>query len=87
MGVIPSRKNLELCDKISVSAFCRYVKLPVGVCTATVPLGTPRWRLPVLMVNLRMAQSLADAVKFVEQGRILVVATHMEPDQQYWLLN
>ena len=32
-----------------------------------------RRRLPVLMVKLRMAQSLADAIKFIEQGRILLV--------------
>ncbi len=30
-----------------------------------------RRRLPVLMVKLRMAQRLADAIKFIEQGRIL----------------
>lgn len=24
MGIIPTRKNLELCDKVNASAFCRY---------------------------------------------------------------
>lgn len=26
MGIIPTRKNLELCDKVNASAFCRYVR-------------------------------------------------------------
>ena len=25
MGIIPTRKNLELCDKVNASAFCRSV--------------------------------------------------------------
>lgn len=53
MGVIPTRKNLQLCDKVTTSSFCRR-------------------RLPVVMVKLRMAQHLTDAVKFVEQGHIRV---------------
>jgi U3 small nucleolar ribonucleoprotein protein IMP3 len=53
MGIIPSRKSLSLCEKVSVSAFCRR-------------------RLPVVMVKLRMSQTVKDAVKFVEQGHIRV---------------
>ena len=34
-----------------------------------------RRRLPVQMVKLRMAQTLGDAAKFVEQGRILIYST------------
>lgn len=34
-------------------------------------LAFGRRRLPVVMVKLRMAQRVRDAVKFVEQGRIL----------------
>ena len=52
-GIIPTRKSLSLCEKVSVSAFCRR-------------------RLPVVMVRLRMAQSVKDAVKFVEQGHVRV---------------
>eukprot|EP00117_Sycon_ciliatum_P045878 scpid58243/ scgid32930/ U3 small nucleolar ribonucleoprotein protein IMP3 len=61
MGLISTRKNLELCEKVSSSAFCRR-------------------RLPVVMVTLRMAQRVADAVKFVEQGHVRVgVNVVMDP--------
>ncbi|KAL5483718.1 hypothetical protein EMCRGX_G020125 [Ephydatia muelleri] len=53
MGLIPTRKNLELCEKVDASTFCRR-------------------RLPVVMTRLRMAQRVADAVRFVEQGHIRV---------------
>ena len=52
MGVIPTEKNLSLCEKLAVSAFCRR-------------------RLPVVMVRLRMAQTLREAVTYIEQGRML----------------
>lgn len=53
MGIIPSRKNLALCEKVSVSAFCRR-------------------RLSVVVVKLRMSQTVKDAVKFIEQGHVRV---------------
>jgi len=53
MGVIPTEKNLTLCEKLPVSAFCRR-------------------RLPVVMVRLKMAQTLKEAVTYIEQGRILL---------------
>ncbi len=53
MGIIPTKKNLSLCDDVSASSFCRR-------------------RLPVVMVRLRMAQKVEAAVRFVEQGRILL---------------
>lgn len=53
MGVIPTEKNLILCEKLAVSAFCRR-------------------RLPVVMVRLRMAQTLREAVTYIEQGRIFI---------------
>lgn len=52
LGVIPTKENLELADKVNASSFCRR-------------------RLPVIMVKLRMAQSLKNATTFIEQGRIL----------------
>lgn len=53
MGIIPTRKSLALCDKVTPSSFCRR-------------------RLPVIMVKLRMAQVVKDAVKYIEQGHIRV---------------
>ena len=50
MGVIPTEKNLTLCEKLPVSAFCRR-------------------RLPVVMVRLKMAQTLKEAITYIEQGR------------------
>ncbi|KAH7289613.1 hypothetical protein KP509_30G011800 [Ceratopteris richardii] len=53
MGVIPSQKSLALCDKLSVSSFCRR-------------------RLAVVLVRLRLAENLKEAVTFIEQGHIRV---------------
>lgn len=53
MGVIPSQKSLALCDKLSVSSFCRR-------------------RLAVVIVRLRLAENLQEAVTFIEQGHIRV---------------
>ena len=53
LGLITTKKNLGLCDKLTASSFCRR-------------------RLPVVMVNLRMAQAIKDAVKYIEQGHIRV---------------
>lgn len=33
-GIIPTRKSLSLCEKVSVSAFCRSVSLCVNVCVS-----------------------------------------------------
>ncbi|XP_033642760.1 U3 small nucleolar ribonucleoprotein protein IMP3-like [Asterias rubens] len=53
MGLIPTKRSLELCSKVNASAFCRR-------------------RLPVVMVRLNMAESVANAVRFIEQGHIRV---------------
>nr|CAB3256094.1 U3 small nucleolar ribonucleoprotein protein IMP3-like [Phallusia mammillata] len=53
LGIIPTRENLELADKVTASSFCRR-------------------RLPVIMVKLKMAQSLKSATEFIEQGHIRV---------------
>ncbi|CAI9780711.1 unnamed protein product [Fraxinus pennsylvanica] len=53
MGVIPSRKSLALCDRLSVSSFCR------------------RW-LSSVLVRLKMAEHLTEAVTYIEQGHIRV---------------
>jgi len=53
MGVIPTKKSLLLCDKLSTSSFCRR-------------------RLAVVMVRLKMAETLREAVTFIEQGHIRV---------------
>eukprot|EP00039_Didymoeca_costata_P030961 m.32441 g.32441 ORF g.32441 m.32441 type:complete len:180 (+) comp8410_c0_seq1:108-647(+) len=53
MGVIPTKKSLNLIDKMSASAFCRR-------------------RLPVVMFRVKMAQTVKEAVKFIEQGHVRV---------------
>eukprot|EP00243_Klebsormidium_subtile_P004039 TRINITY_DN17812_c0_g1_i1.p1 TRINITY_DN17812_c0_g1~~TRINITY_DN17812_c0_g1_i1.p1 ORF type:complete len:183 (-),score=40.13 TRINITY_DN17812_c0_g1_i1:297-845(-) len=53
MGVIPTRKSLALCDKLSTSSFCRR-------------------RLAVMLVRLKFAETMREAVTFVEQGHIRV---------------
>ena len=50
MGIIPTRKNLELCDKVNASAFCRSVINLIIICIhwspsiidASTPLGQPK---------------------------------------------
>lgn len=53
MGLVTSKKSLTVCEKLSVSSFCRR-------------------RLAVMLVKLRMTQTLKDAVTFIEQGHIKV---------------
>ena len=50
MGVITNTKSLKLCEKLTVSAFCRR-------------------RLAVVLTRLKMAESMREAVQFVEHGR------------------
>ncbi|XP_073271666.1 uncharacterized protein [Primulina huaijiensis] len=53
MGVIPSRKSLALCERLSVSSFCRR-------------------RLATVMVQLKFAEHLKEAVTYIEQGHTRV---------------
>ncbi|KAL8528514.1 hypothetical protein ACS0TY_006085 [Phlomoides rotata] len=53
MGVIPSRKSLALCERLSVSSFCRR-------------------RLATILVKLKFAEHLKEAVTYIEQGHIRV---------------
>jgi U3 small nucleolar ribonucleoprotein protein IMP3 len=53
MGVLPTKKSLALCDKLSTSSFCRR-------------------RLAVVLVRLKFAETMKEAVTFVEQGHIRV---------------
>ncbi|KAJ8905711.1 hypothetical protein NDN08_002216 [Rhodosorus marinus] len=53
MGLIPTKKNLESCAKISVSTLCRR-------------------RLPIVLVRLKYAETVREAVTLVEQGHIRV---------------
>jgi len=61
MGVIPTKKSLLLCDKLSASSFCRR-------------------RLAVVMVRLKMAETLREAVTFIEQVQISnTLSRHLNP--------
>ncbi|XAR62894.1 hypothetical protein NMG60_11017811 [Bertholletia excelsa] len=53
IGVIPSRKSLALCERLSVSSFCRR-------------------RLSTVLVRLKFAEHLKEAVTYIEQGHIRV---------------
>ncbi|XP_073041053.1 LOW QUALITY PROTEIN: uncharacterized protein [Primulina eburnea] len=53
MCVIPSRKSLALCERLSVSSFCRR-------------------RLATVMVQLKFAERLKEAVTYIEQGHTRV---------------
>jgi len=53
MGIISSKKSLDLCSKIAVSAFARR-------------------RLPVVLKSLKFAETVKEAITFIEQGRNLI---------------
>ncbi|CAM9100194.1 unnamed protein product [Heterosigma akashiwo] len=53
MGVINSKKSLQLVEKVNVSAFCRR-------------------RLPVVMVRLKMSETIKEAITFIEHGHVRV---------------
>ncbi|GAB4832457.1 hypothetical protein Ancab_006477 [Ancistrocladus abbreviatus] len=53
MGVISNRKSLAVCDRLSVSSFCRR-------------------RLATVLVQLKFAEYLKEAVTYVEQGHVRV---------------
>jgi len=53
LSVVPTKKSLALCNKLSVSSFCRR-------------------RLAVVMVRLKMAETLRESVTFIEQGHVRV---------------
>uniref|UniRef100_A0ACD5UDU8 Uncharacterized protein n=1 Tax=Avena sativa TaxID=4498 RepID=A0ACD5UDU8_AVESA len=61
MGVIPTKKSLVKCEKLSGSAFCRQ-------------------RLATVLVELKFAEHLKEAVTYIEQGHVRVGAeTVMDP--------
>ena len=62
MGIIPE-KGLKQLTTLKTSAFCRLWLLQVN------QLIKNRRRLPVVMFKMKMAPSVRDAVKFIEQGR------------------
>uniref|UniRef100_A0A1B6MSN6 U3 small nucleolar ribonucleoprotein protein IMP3 n=1 Tax=Graphocephala atropunctata TaxID=36148 RepID=A0A1B6MSN6_9HEMI len=53
MGLIDTKWNLESCDGVTASSFCRR-------------------RLPVVMVRLRMAQTVKMAAQLIQQGHVRV---------------
>jgi U3 small nucleolar ribonucleoprotein protein IMP3 len=50
MGVLPTKKSLVQCEKLSTASFCRR-------------------RLAVVMVRMKMAETLREACTFIEQVR------------------
>jgi U3 small nucleolar ribonucleoprotein protein IMP3 len=52
MGIVPVKTGLSVCEKISVSAFCRR-------------------RLAIVMMRLRMSETIKEAVTLIEQGYLL----------------
>jgi U3 small nucleolar ribonucleoprotein protein IMP3 len=70
MGVLPTKKSLAQCEKLSTASFARR-------------------RLAVVMVHLRMAETVREAAALVEQGHVRVgpvtatdPATHVTKQQQ-----
>ncbi|XP_028791779.1 U3 small nucleolar ribonucleoprotein protein IMP3-like [Neltuma alba] len=53
IGVIPTRQSITLCERLTVSSFCRR-------------------RLATVLVRLKFAEQLKEAVTYIEQGHIRV---------------
>lgn len=72
MGVIPTKKSLALCDKLTTSSFCRHeilsyrTFLPIQIQIISTLF---RRRLAVVLVRLKFAETMKEAVTFVEQAR------------------
>lgn len=74
MGLIPTKKSLVQCAKLDAASFCRYdISLRPLVCywTSVAKCCLFRRRLPIILVRNKFCENLKEAVKFVEQGRIL----------------
>ncbi|KAJ3353590.1 hypothetical protein HDU83_006668 [Entophlyctis luteolus] len=76
MGIVTAKKSLSQLDKVTVSSFCRSSTRPpqkhsflkIDKCAQLLF----RRRLPIVMVRLKMAETVKAAVTFVEQGHIRV---------------
>ncbi|KAB2006689.1 hypothetical protein ES319_D11G364900v1, partial [Gossypium barbadense] len=66
MGVIPTRKSLALCDRLSVSSFCRR-------------------RLSTVLVHLKFAEHLKEAVTYVERDTFVLVQRRNMEDFITWV--
>ncbi|CAL0326300.1 unnamed protein product [Lupinus luteus] len=53
IGVIPTRQSITLCERLTVSSFCRR-------------------RLSTVLVRLKFAEHLKEAVTYIEQGHVRV---------------
>mmetsp|Transcript_2153 Transcript_2153/g.2454 ORF Transcript_2153/g.2454 Transcript_2153/m.2454 type:complete len:184 (+) Transcript_2153:89-640(+) len=53
MGIIPTKKNLSISSKVTVSAFCRR-------------------RLPIVLVRLKFAETVKQAITLIEAGHVRV---------------
>lgn len=53
MGIISNRENIQVAEKVAVSAFCRR-------------------RLAVMLCSLKFAETMREAVTFIEQGHIRI---------------
>ncbi|KAL6521667.1 hypothetical protein OROGR_018236 [Orobanche gracilis] len=72
MGVILSRGSLALCEKLSVSSFCRNFHFgSSGNSLSVLTQGGPR-RLASVLVRLKFAEHLKEAVTYIEQGHVRV---------------
>ncbi|KAL6062569.1 U3 small nucleolar ribonucleoprotein imp3 [Balamuthia mandrillaris] len=80
MGLINSEKSLMKCKQITASAFCRFLIIIFFEEFSLLLLlhviisfeKKNRRRLPVVLVRLKMAETLKQAVTYVEQGHVRV---------------
>ena len=67
-GLIPIKRDLSQCEKVTVSSFCRY-RREVIVSPCYLLVVSRRRRLPVMMMKLKMSETMKEATTFIEQGR------------------
>jgi U3 small nucleolar ribonucleoprotein protein IMP3 len=77
MGLIPAMSTLQEVEKVTVSAFARFVQIRSTVYASfTDPFFfSGRRRLPVVLVKLKMAETLKEAITYIEQGRTSILCT------------
>lgn len=73
MGIISAKKTLSQCDKVTVAAFCRYEIIKTSWNNVlSNSLLISRRRLPVVLVRLRMAETVK--VLIIKQAHLFILS-------------
>ncbi|KAK2371488.1 U3 small nucleolar ribonucleoprotein IMP3 [Trifolium repens] len=77
MGVIPTRQSITLCERLTVSSFCRVKNVTVNcqvnqVDALTLHCPNLLQIMFTVLVKMKFAEHLKEAVTYIEQGHVRV---------------